>query len=87
MKKTIILLIIIILIYCGINEVSAITINYHDYSDINKLPTIYSYGTLFWTDKTEIINLESRYEIWNDNDKTTILMLLKLHLPLNLMIL
>ena len=28
----------------------------HDYSDISSLPSEYSYGTLFWTDSSEVIN-------------------------------
>ena len=34
-----------------------------DYGDITKLSSDYSYGTLFWTENTEIITLDDRISV------------------------
>ncbi|MBR3249881.1 MAG: InlB B-repeat-containing protein [Clostridia bacterium] len=50
--------IILILALIMPNIVLAEESSTHDYSEITSLPSEYSYGTLFWSDETEIIELE-----------------------------
>ena len=64
-KAKIIMLLVVMLVFSmifNLKYTNAVTVNYHDYSDINILPTKYSYGTLFWTENTEVITLSTKYE-------------------------
>ena len=60
-KKAISVLVIFTLFLCSIMAtvpVYAAGSLTHDYSEINTLPSDYSYGTLYWTDDTQVSLLE-----------------------------
>ena len=44
----------------------AVSVTYKDWADYTKLPSRYSYSTLFWTDKTQVINIDC--ELRNGNN-------------------
>lgn len=64
---TLLALILTFIVIDKSKNVNAATVNYHDYSDINKLPTKYSYGTLFYTENTNVEVLSAH---WETTDKT-----------------
>ena len=62
-KKIVSIILVLTLMLSSSIQVMAATIQLdnqtHDYSEINSLPYEYSYGTLFWTDDTEVIYLDT----------------------------